>query len=90
MSRLIETFTDLEQWFEDIGRTAQITFRIKLTPTYLVRIVKQEKHDKAGTMYVQATGDTLQEALERCLEAYMTDGFVDEEHAGHVQHKEEE
>jgi len=87
--RFAETVAELEEWLTDIGRTAQITYRVKLRPPWLVRISNylpqdKEKHDRAdcGRVYIQATGDTLEEAMERAVEAWMTDGFVDEAHVG--------
>lgn len=85
-NRHISTTADLEDWFEYIDRTAQITYRVKLSPTYLVRIVKDpERHEESvARMYVQATGDSLGEAFERCLDAYLKDGWVPEEFSGHL------
>ena len=83
-ARFAESLRDLESWFETIGKTAQVTFRTKMKPPYLVRILKHtERHLSLDKMYVQAVGWTLEEALERCVEAYMTDGWIQEELTGH-------
>lgn len=85
LDRRVQTTKDLTDWFEHLDRTAQITYRTTYKPPYLVRIVKDsERHETTvEKMYVQATGDSLEEAFERCIEAYMAGGYVPDEHSGH-------
>ena len=80
---LVNDLDELDQWFQDMGRTAQITYRIKLSPAYLVRIVRKGPKGPADPVFVQATADSLTLAVERCVEAYYLDQ-EDGDIAGHI------
>ena len=76
-THLFETVDELMEWLEGMDCTVQISFRTRLKPPYLVRIRK-----KVGEDYLQAVGDTIHEAVERCFEVYLTDDPVPEDLAG--------
>lgn len=69
---MFTSVTELEQWAEDVGKTIQFTYRIRMTPRWLVRIARTG-WVQGDPVYVQATSDSLSEAFERALEKYWTD-----------------
>lgn len=86
MERMFKDVKELEAWAEDVGRTIQFTYRIRLEPKWLVRIAREGWAQRGERVYVQATSDSLSEAFERALEKYWSDELDDE---GRLNHRKE-
>lgn len=65
----IETIEDLEQWFEEMGRTVQITYRIQRKPTWVVRVFRADR-DMQGDPYVEAAHDDFRMAASMAIEGW--------------------
>ena len=83
MADLISTLTELDEWARETGKTMQLTYRTRLHPAWLCRILlptEMQPGDGTG-LYAQGVGDNPSEAIERALEAWLT-GIEDAEYSG--------
>ena len=69
--KIVETIKDLEEFFEMCGKTAQITYRVRKRPRWLVRITRSPQDD--DLVFRQAVDDDLGTAIEACFEAWTRD-----------------